>query len=155
IVATFMLGVLSSNAQPSITDTLQWLRTNIEQREHLFVHKPLQVLLDSLHELKNGIIQYSPPYPEKWSQPDTIWGKRISLYFGEVWGGGEIDQLHRLNPGINTHIPVIVVEFSWPVPYLSKWMSEDPEGLGTEDWNPQLEAFWSRYWINSVRIEEF
>src|SRR5690606_22584445 len=129
----------SSKAQ--ITDTLQWLRTNIEQREHLFIHQPLQVMLDSLYELKRGIIQYSPPYPEVWSQPDTIWGKRIALYFGEIWGGSLISQLHDSMSGIHTHVPVIYVEFSWPVPFISKWVSIDRDGLGSLYWNPQLEAF--------------
>jgi hypothetical protein len=155
LVTIILIVGINFSSKAQITDTLQWLRTNIEQREHLFVHKPLQVLFDSLYDLKRGILQYIPPITKNWSRPDTIWCKDITLYFGERFGGGVVSQLHRSIPDINTHVPVIYVEFSWPVPFLRKWYSIDPDGLGSINWNPQLEAFWGRYWIRSVRIEEF
>ncbi|HRN91581.1 MAG TPA: hypothetical protein PLE75_00215 [Ferruginibacter sp.] len=155
IVVVLMLRVGYSNAQPPVTDTLQWLRTNIEQRQHLFVNKPLKVMFDSLYHLKNGILQYISPRAKGWSKPDTIWQKKLVLYFGERWGGGAVSQSHMSNPGINTHVPVIVVEFSWPVAFLRKWYSADPDGLGSTDWNRQLEAFWSQQWVRSITIKEF
>lgn len=112
-------------------------------------------MLDSLYELKGEIIQYFSPETISWILPDTIWTNDIALYFGEPWGGGEISQLHDSIPEINTHVPVIVIEFSWPVPFLSKWYSIDPDGLGSTEWNPKLEALWGRYWIKSIRIEEY
>ncbi|HML57049.1 MAG TPA: hypothetical protein PLE75_00210 [Ferruginibacter sp.] len=94
IVVVLMLRVGYSNAQPPITDTLQWLRTNIEQRQHLFVNKPLKVMFDSLGTLKQGILQYSPPLSEMWGRPDTIWCKDITLYFGKPYGGGVISNTY-------------------------------------------------------------
>src|SRR5690606_28897173 len=112
-------------------------------------------MLDSLYELKRGIMQYSYPLSGEWALPDTIWTKKTAFYFGERFGGGLIAQLHDSIPEINTHVPVIYVEFSWPVPFLDKWNSIDPDGLGSMDWNPQLEAFWGRYWIKSIRVGEY
>ncbi|HCF64413.1 MAG TPA: hypothetical protein DEU93_09905, partial [Chitinophagaceae bacterium] len=137
-----------------VTDTLQWLRTNIEQHQHLFVNKPLKVMFDSLGTLKQGILQYSPPLSEMWGRPDTIWCKDFALYFGERFGGA-IFQLHAANPGINTHVPVIYIELSWPVPFLDKWYVEDRNGLGSTNWNRQLEAFWGQYIVSSIRIGEY
>lgn len=87
-IIVFLTGLQHlSTAQSPVTDTLQWLRTNIEQRQHLFVNKPLKVMFDSLSTLRQGILQYSPPYSEMWGRPDTIWSNDVTLYFGEPYGG--------------------------------------------------------------------
>lgn len=52
ILGIMVLLGIKLNAQSPVTDTLQWLKTNIEQRKNLFINKPLSVLLDSLKELK-------------------------------------------------------------------------------------------------------
>jgi len=61
-VIILSLHTVKAQNQPVVTDTLQWLKTNIEQRSSYFNGKPLSVLLDSLHGLQLNIGDYTRPY---------------------------------------------------------------------------------------------
>ena len=153
--------IYQGKSQP-IADTLQWLKTNIEQRSHLFSGKPLGVLLDSLKDLKNEIREYSGP---RWyavgNLNDTVWVKGIDLSFEKIIGS-EKDFRHQevffsnnMNDTLNTHIKILKIEFAWPVPFLRKWWSYDRKGLGSYAWNAKLEAFWKEAYVLSVKVEEY
>ena len=150
------------NAQPPVTDTLQWLKTNIEQRKNLFINKPLSVLLDSLKELKQGIVEYSGP---SWyaigNLNDTIKVRSIKLYFEKVIGSEKFWMHHDIffaNKGVdtlNTHIKFIIIKFTQPVVFLRKWWSYNSDNLGSNEWLPIVERLYKNAIVKDVKVDEY
>lgn len=160
IIAIISLHSLILNAQAPIADTLQWLKNNIEHKKQLFTNKPLNVLLDSLKELKNGIAEYDgPDWYAIGHLNDTIWVKGINLYFEETVEKDAIHYRHFFSNGlkdtINTHIKTLKIDFAWPVPFLRKWWSYDKNGLGSSKWNAKIETLFKNEWISDVKVEEY
>ena len=158
---TVLLGT-KLNAQTPVTDTLQWLKTNIEQRKNLFINKPLKVLLDSLKELKQGIVEYSGP---SWyaigNLNDTIKVRSIKLYFEKVIGSEKFWMHHDIffaNKGVdtlNTHIKILSIDFISPVIYLRRWRSYNSDTLGSNEWLPIVARLYKNAIVKDVKVYEY
>ncbi len=162
ILGIVLIAGIKLNAQSPVTDTLQWLKINIEQKKNLFINQPLSTLLDSLKELKQGIVEYSGP---GWYAinhlNDTIKVKGIELYFEEVVGSEKSAIHHNVffsNNGVdtlNTHIKVINIDFVHPVLFLRDWWSYDSDTLGSNAWIPIVEALYKDALVKDVKVEEY
>ena len=158
---TVLLGT-KLNAQTPVTDTLQWLKTNIEQRKNLFINKPLSVLLDSLNDLKQGIVEYlGPEWYSVGNLNDTIWTKGINLYFEEMIGSEKATMHHNIliaNNGkdtLNTHIKVLSIDFISPVIFLRKWWSYNSDTLGSNEWLPIVARLYKNAIVKDVKVDEY
>jgi hypothetical protein len=157
LVVTLSICSTNSYSQRLITttDTLGWLKTNIEQRSNLFVGNPLSVLLDSLYNLHIGIGEYSRDIisdgqPEGTYPTDTVWTKVCTIYFGKylddiVW------RKHRDNPNVNTHIPYIYLEFTQKIPFPTKLFNDRNMG----DLFGPVEALCRPYIVASIEVGEY
>jgi len=162
IVAILLsLNTAKAQNQPVITDTLQWLKTNIEQKSSYYSGKPLRVLLDSLYGLNIKLQDYIPPNSQTLSFPDTIYTDHLQIYLGEYYNGikGHLhDSAFWVHPGmdtLNTHIPYLYIKFSQQIPFLMKWFSYDPQGLGSSIWNTMLAEYYAPFVVGRVRIGEY
>ena len=162
ILGIMILSGIKLNAQPPVTDTLQWLKTNIEQRKNLFINKPLSVLLDSLKELKQGIVEYSGPSLYSIGHlNDTIKVRSIELCFEEVIGSEKFWMHHDIffaNKGVdtlNTHIKFIIIKFTQPVVFLRKWWSYNSDNLGSNEWLPIVERLYKNAIVKDVKVDEY
>ena len=86
-------GAIQLKAQMPITDTLQWLKTRIEQKKAYYIGKPFRFLLDTLRSNSIYIQQYTPPVtsynaPTLTQPKDTIYSNNFIVFFGEYYGGG-------------------------------------------------------------------
>lgn len=158
-VIIFLLFIAASNNLKSQIpmDTLQWLKVNIEQKNYLFSGNPLNVLFDSLGNLKNALADYDPPmltYP----RPDTGFTTFIRLFFAP--GGLEVSEEHLDSffanlPEPNTHVPYIEITFASPVPFVTTWFDNDKERLGSIRWNRYLRNYWGQFIVQSVVVGEY
>jgi len=163
LIAAILLGLHTAKAQnqPVVTDTLQWLKTNIEQRSGYFSGKPLGILLDSLYGLNAKLEDYISPISPTLSLPDTIYTDHLQIYFGNYFNGpkGHLhDSAFRVHPGmdtLNTHIPYLYIKFAQQIPFLANWYSYDPKGLGSIHWNPLLAAYYGPFVVSSVTVGEY
>lgn len=160
LFSSISLFTRANNEEP-IIDTLQWLKVNVEQKKHLFINKPFSVMLDSLKDLKSGIVEYMGPEWYTKGLNDTIWVKGIDLHFEELIGSVK-DLMHRevffsnkFTDTLNTHIKIIKVDFAWPVPFLRKWWSYDRNGFGSNIWNAKVEGLYKDQWVSDVKVEEY
>ena len=150
LIIVFSLFFVHSNAQysPVIPDTLQWLKTKIEQRNNYFHGKPLQVLFDSLYGLKNSIKSNLGIYPKTWRHSDTIYNNHITVYFEDIH-----DRKRIMNNGFANHyVPLLKIWFINDVPFIYSWNDNDREGLGSHRWNAKLEAYYSPFIVDSVSV---
>ncbi len=157
LFVTFFLVEASCFSQTP-TNKFQWLKSNIETKSYLFTNKPLQVLLDSLKEIKGDIRSYRGPVMYKVGLNDSIFIESIHLYFGNFdsafaihWGNFDAAK----NDTLNTHIPVLQIKFSWPVLYLRKWWSQEPESRGSDKWIKVVEDLYKNEYIAEVKVKEY
>ncbi|MCC6181014.1 MAG: hypothetical protein IT237_04200 [Bacteroidia bacterium] len=162
ILGIMVLLGIKLNAQSPVTDTLQWLKTNIEQRKNLFINKPLSVLLDSLKELKQGIVEYTgPDWYAIGNLNDTIWTTRINLYFEEMTGSAKEEMHHNVfysnnfKDTLNTHIKILRIKFTQPVIFLRKWWSYNSDTLGSNEWLPKVAALNKNAIVKDVKVYEY
>jgi len=156
---TVLLGT-KLNAQPPVTDTLQWLKTNIEQRKNLFINKPLSVLLDSLKELKQGIVEYEGPgWYAIGNLNDTIKVKSITLFFAELADKEDLHYQHFFSNNMkdtpNTYIKYIIIKFTQPVVFLRKWWSYNSDNLGSNEWLPIVARLYKNAIVKDVKVDEY
>jgi len=113
--------------QPAPTDTLGWLKANIEANSSFYVGKPLGVLLDTLAMhggLLSAIIDYDRDYvsdgqPANTHPTDTVWTNQFGVYFGALHDGGIKEQMRNKDWNVNTHIPYIWFTFTQKIPFLT------------------------------------
>ena len=158
-IILFSLSFVHSNAQnsPVITDTLQWLKTNIEQKNNYYHGKPLHLLLDSLYGLKSSIKCYMAIMPKSLRNRDTSSGydNNITIYFANIYDKGNITLSHFNDINANTHVPQLKIYFTTDVPFKNYWLDTDRKGLGSVMWNSTLENFYSPYLVDSVSVGEY
>ena len=126
LISILVTGYINANnAQgQAITDTLQWLKTNIEQKSSYYTGKPLSVLLDTLNKrnIYPGLWQYVHAFKSDGAQAESIAGDTVyvasfTIYFGyQLFGRGTVDQVHRANPSINTHLKWMYLKFTQKIP---------------------------------------
>jgi len=162
-VIIFLLFIAASNNLKGQIpmDTLQWLKINIEQKNYLFTGKPLKVVFDSLGNLKNALADYTPPMMENGQIPDTIFRTFLRIYFApgslEV-NGAHSDAFHASWPApdtLNTHVPYLKITFSSPVPFVTAWLDNDKDKLGSITWNRYLRNYWGQFIVDSVIVGEY
>jgi hypothetical protein len=112
--------------QPAPTDTLGWLKANIEANSSYYVGKPLSILLDTLnaHSLLSAIVDYMRPHISDGAAAntlpgDTVWTNRISIYFQPIFDEGVKQQMHDVDWNVNTHVPVVRLTFTQRIPFLT------------------------------------
>lgn len=157
IIIGFILTFVKSDAQysPVITDTLQWLKTNIEQKNSYYHGKPLHLLLDSLYGLKSAIKCHMGIMPKSLRNPDTGYDNNITIYFANIFDGGNITLSHFNDINANTHVPQLKIYFTTDVPFKNYWRDTDRKGLGSVMWNSIVENFYSPYLVDSVSVGEY
>jgi hypothetical protein len=157
IIIIFTLCIQANLKSQTPIDTLQWLKVNVEQKNYLFSGKPLNVLFDSLGNLKNALADYDPPmltYP----RPDTGFTTFIRLFFapgGLEVSGEHLDSFFANLPEPNTHVPYIEITFASPVPFVTTWFDNDKERLGSIRWNRYLRNYWGQFIVDSVIVGEY
>lgn len=142
-----------------ITDTLQWLKTNIEQQNKYYVGKPLGVLLDTLRKrnIYPGIWQYTAPIksdgtPAEARAGDTVYTANFMIYFGNLlFGKSKIPQIHRDNLLANTHLRWMYLEFTKLIPFPSNIIF-DPN---TGDQFGSVEGICRPFIVRSVIVGEY
>lgn len=142
-----------------ISDTLLWLKNNIEQQNSYYAGKPLSVLLDTLKNrgIYPGIWQYTPPiisdFAEADTRPgDTVYTARFKIFFGNLlFGMSKIPQIHRDNPLANTHLRWMYLEFTHKIPFPSSILFDVHIG---NQFNP-VEGICRPYIIQSVIVGEY
>ena len=158
IIIITLLVIISSSlkvqSQPVVTDTLQWLKTNIEQRSSYFHGKPMVVLLDSLYGLKASLKDYTGAPPSAISRPDTVYMNHIIIYFDHIYSGA-ICSSHLDNPYLNTHVPYLYIKFKQLIPFIARWHFDNREGSGSITWNPSLAAYYGVFIVDSVTVGEY
>jgi hypothetical protein len=161
LVIIFLLFIAGSNnlkGQIPI-DTLQWLKTNIEQKNYLFTGMPLSVLFDSLGNLKNAIADYDAPlFDDNGQMPDTVFTTFIRLFFapgGLEVSGEHLDSFFANLPEPNTHVPYIEITFSSSVPFVREWFTTDKERLGSIRWNRYLRNYWEQFIVADLKVGEY
>lgn len=161
IAVIFLLYTQTNLRSQIITDTLQWLKTNIEQKSYLFTGKPLKVVFDSLGNLKNALVDYDPPLMENGQFPDTTYNTVLKIYFtpgslkvnGAHWNSFVASSLNK--DTLNTHVPYLKIFFANPVPFVTAWFSNDKERLGSIRWNRYLRNYWGQGIVQSVVVGEY
>ena len=153
-------GYINATAEgQAITDTLQWLKTNIEQKSSNYTGKPIGILLDTLAHrcIYKGICQYIAPITSDGAAAetkagDTVYTSKFKIYFGNVlYRHGTVSQLHRENPSINTHLKWIYIKFTNQIPFPSRILSD--RYLGNQ-FGP-VEGICRPYIVKSVTVGEF
>ena len=144
--------------QPAPTDTLGWLKTNIEAKSSYFVSKPLSVLLDTLNanSLLSAIVDYgrshiSDDAPAHTYPTDTVWTNGIAIYFGAIFDGGIKVQMHEANWSVNTHIPYLSLTFTQKIPFLTS-LAKDIH-IGTL-FGP-VQGLCRPYIVASIKVDEW
>ena len=166
ITITFLSNQIQSNAQS--IDTLQLLKTHIENNKVNYIGKPFKALSDTLKKLNLPIIEYSGPHDSYSAMyiNDTIWVDGFSLYFDEI----TYDKMSihftatRNNNGqdtANTHIKFITIWFQSPIPYLRAWNyllyadSDEHANLSGIVWNRKIANFYKNCIIKNLKVSEF
>ena len=178
IALILFLGLNSVQAQTANIggDTLQWLRTHVEQQSNFFSGKPFKTVLDSLYQLKAAIVEYNPPmniraacggtgvdgFNPAPADPNYLYVDSLTMYFEAITDGGVIDQIHQnlvdsnykynQHNTVNTHVKYFTVVFQQRVPYLRTIASSDQ---GTWLWTPFAEYLWGPNVIQRVRVGEY
>lgn len=141
----------------AITDTLQWLKTNIEQKNNCYVGKPLSVLLDTLANrgIYQGKWQYNSPInsdgaPAETTAGDTVYTAHFKIYFGDQ-KFGVIGQMHRDDPLVNTHLKWVYLTLTKQVPLPSIIVFDRYIGLQFG----YVEAICRPYIVKSVTVGEY
>jgi hypothetical protein len=123
IISTSCYSTKITAQNPPITDTLQWLKVNIEQKNSYFYNKPFSAILDTLqvYGLKNKLTEYLIPnisydQPAHTLARDTIKTRILKIYLEDFFNSPKLFS-HDTNPNINTHIKWIYMEFFEPIPY--------------------------------------
>ena len=160
LVVITSLDTTKVQGQPlGITDTLQWLKINIEQHSSYYDGKQLSVLLDTLcaYGLADALLDYTSPLTSDnapaWTRPgDIVWTNHFTIYMGELYGGGVKAQLHDANPNTNTHIPKIHLTFTKEIPFPSTML--DVRILGHR-WTTEAANLCKTYIVESVSVGEY
>ena len=161
IISIFAAGCFSTTKiqGQAITDTLQWLKINIEQKNNHYAGKPLSVLLDTLakRNIYRGIWQYmsaiiSDGAQAESSPGDTIYTASMKIYFGnQLFGVGKISQIHRENPSINTHLRWMYLKFTQKIPFPTSITLDQHFG----DQFGSVESICRPYIVQSVTVGEY
>ncbi|MBX2931677.1 MAG: hypothetical protein KF781_07025 [Chitinophagaceae bacterium] len=164
IIIVLLLVIIGTDNLKSQTpiDTLQWLKTNIEQKNYLFSGKPLSVLFDSLGNLKNALADYDAPIIDDNGQfSDTTHNAFLRIYFapGSLFVFNKYHR-HSYSPvthrdTLNTHVPCLEITFASPVPFVTAWFDNDKERLGSMKWNRYLRNYWGQFIVDSVIVGEY
>lgn len=172
IISVLFISNYCQAQQPDITDTLQWLKTNIEQRNSFFSGKPFKTILDSLYGLKAKLVEYNVPQDihqfsdeirtGKAANKDTLFVDELRIYLDSISDGGVVDQLHEelwtnnfknnLHNTINTHVKFIRIVFSSSVPFLRSWCDSP---LGSRNWTLLSEGYFGSFIVQSVSVGEY
>jgi hypothetical protein len=175
----FILSLTNSQAQQQTvdigSDTLQWLQTNLVDRNAYFNGKSFKTILDSLYQLKAQIVEFTPPsnIPQAcggnrsdttraYVDPINLFANKLTMYFTAISDGGVVDQIqgslsrnnlrNNQNNTINTHVKYFTVVFQQPVAYPRQIADSDN---GTWLWTPFAEYFWGPHIIQSVSVGEY
>ena len=161
IISFFVAGCFSTTKVQgqAITDTLQWLKINIEQKDSYYVGKPLSVLLDTLakRNIYRGIWQYmsaiiSDGAQAESSPGDTIYTASMKIYFGnQLFGVGKISQIHRENASVNTHLRWMYLTFTQKIPFPSSIIFD----RHFDDQFAPVESICRPYIVQSVTVGEY
>ena len=160
LISIMYLICYKSESQP-LTDTLQWLKANIENKSsNLFKGKKIGILLDSLKPYKNCLKEYTRPVSYMNGSKIQIVVNDFKIYFDSLDGvrGFLYHQDFYATHGkdtLNTHIPWILIKLRTPVLYKFAWYYSDPNGLGSLYWNSSLENLFKNAILESVSVGEY
>jgi hypothetical protein len=178
IIFILIISLKNSQAQQTVdigTDTLQWLQTNLADRNAYFSGKSFKILLDSLYQLKTQIVEFTPPLnlrsacagnttdtARAYVDPVNLFVNKLSMYFAPITDGGVVWKIHHdngvnnlrnnLHYVVNTHVKYFTVVFQQPVAYPRQIADSDN---GTWLWTPFAEYFWGPHIIQSVSVGEY
>ena len=162
IIIIMMLNCFAYiKADCQITDTLQWLKSRIEQNSY-YIGKPLGVLLDSIR--LNGVyvnnnnnwevsgLIFSDDQPAHTLPRDTAWTNNFSIYFGKLFGINGAGHIHDLSStDVNTHLIFIDLTFTQKIPFPTK-LTADPDMCGL--FGP-VENICRPYIVASIKVGEY
>ena len=164
IIVILLTLVLNNSKSQSLSDTLQWLKANIENKSAaLFSGKKVSVLMDSLKPYKNCFKEYNRPVSYMNGSKIQRTVNDIKIYFDSVMEGTNgkgafHDSVFFANHGkdtFNTHIPWILIKLRTPVLYKFAWYYSAPNGLGSLYWNNSLANLFRNAIVESVIVGEY
>ena len=180
IVCLLITALKSTKAQTANigSDTLQWLKTNIEQRSSsYFSGKSFKTILDSLYQLKAQIVEFDPPLNVSLACGGTkanaitgvdtvnhtyLFVDSLTMYFEAISDGGIVDQIqtelsinnlnNNQNNIVNTHVKYFTVVFQRTVRY-PRYIANSENG--TWLWTAFAEYYWGPNIIQRVSVGEY
>jgi hypothetical protein len=178
ILSILVISFNNSHAQQTVDiggDTLNWLQTNLADRNAYFSGKSFKTLLDSLYQLKAQIVEFNPlsnirsacagnttNTARAYEDPLNLYEDSLTMYFAPISDGGAVWQIHEdldwnnlknnLHNTVNTHVKYFTVVFQQPVTY-PRQIADSKNG--TKLWTPFAEYFWGPHIIQSVSVGEY
>jgi hypothetical protein len=168
IITTLMFFSINAKSQCGLptSDTLQWLKTHIEQKNSYFHNKPFKTLMDSLCGMQKKMSSYFGPdiYDLRGRDSlvgDTIFTDNLTIGFGnwlmyDAYKKEDSAFWASKNSGLpytyKMHIPIINIKFINTVPIPLSIVNDRVQGLY---WSRNLANKLRTYLIDSVTIDEF
>jgi hypothetical protein len=168
IITTLIFFSINAKSQCGLptSDTLQWLKTHIEQKSSYFNGKPLKTLLDSLCGLKNKLKFYYAPIEYFLDDDDSlavdyIYSKKLTICLGNILDStiqSNVDTafhnsfFNKTPYTYSAHIPRLNIIFKTKVPFPREIIDDRNDGMY---WNRRIAYVLKPYLVDSVTIDEY